>query len=112
MDLISGKFFNSRFSTSVVVFVPSVSEIEGAMVTRIRISPSSNDGVNSEPSRDPAKPPTAKNMPHRTMAKKRLRTKNPAAPLTIATVRPGLSGAFLPDRRITEKAMEGAIRAA
>ena len=112
IDLISGKAVRSLFSTRVVVSAASVKEIDGAMVTRSRTSPSSSEGVNSDPRRDPASPPATRRMAARAIAAKRWRTKNPAAWLTVRAIHPGRSSRGFLLRRMTPFASDGAISAA
>ena len=112
IDLISGNAPSRRFSIRVVVAEASVREIDGAIVIRSNISPSSKAGVNSEPSLEPAKPPASNRTPASKIAAKRRRTKRLEALLTYFARRSGFSALTLGDRRMSALAIAGAISAA
>ena len=82
IDFTSGKASRSLFSIRVVVLEASVKEIDGAIVTRNKISPSSRAGVNSDPNREPASPPMKRRRTASPIAANLRRTKKEAALLT------------------------------
>ncbi len=94
IESISGKRSKRRRSSRVEVSRPSVSDMDGAIETRRRISPSSSAGVNSEPSREPARPPTKSRPSASATAASRTRTKDAARGLTSSAILPSPDAAF------------------